>query len=91
MNLKNHPSPGKLGGDETTKVHVKAPWLREVFNNPNVIRKSKDTEEMYPSNYSLNFHRETQRMNIIREFITPAFLSEIHILSSNVALEFFYA
>jgi len=91
LNLKNHPSPRKLGGDETTNVHVKTPWLREVPNNPNVIRKSKDTEEMYPSNHSLNFHRETQRMNIIKEFITPpAFLSEIHILSSNVGLEFLY-
>ena len=63
-NLKKHAKDdldrkGCYKTDEKSTVHVKAPWLRNVFNDPDVVRRSKSKEHVNtnePSNLPLKHY-----------------------------------
>jgi len=68
-------SNGYYKTDEVAKVRVKAPWLREVFKDPDVLRKSKNNAD--------NIQIETQKKTLEIAKILPKFkIGRFTLLSS---------
>ena len=61
-------SDGYYKTDEVAKVRVKAPWLRAVFHDPDVLRRSKNNAD--------NIQIKTQKKNLEIVKILPKFKIE---------------